>query len=326
MHKRFFVLESRNHLATIMTYMDFIHCNNQGAFPKPNKQNAYAFLKLIVEEYIADMSMLPCHTNFQAERCRVLFGLPTPNPRALALMRQVMAEPTIDNVVFEIHNQLKKQIEPRTWTRWTVVAMNGILGVAEGKDHRVAEWEQATGWRDDDGSQYMSFIFSNPVEYILQALHGTFGDHVMVPVNLRGGHVEWRRFNLNEEFAIALCADVLGQLYPQLDFSVITPTVPVSVVEQLRLHDRGLGGFEQFRTDVVCKILHMFGLTYLSSHIQRDRRYDADFTSMGMLTIRESQNRQDQSMQELVASYHRQDRLTAEETELVERWLMDNSY
>lgn len=224
---------------------------------------------------------------------------------ALQLINEVQNDASIDGVVFDINKQVYKHIAARNWTIHTVFAADGYVGIAEGKDYRVAQWEEASEFKNEmgDGELFVSFDCTNPIGYIHDQLEKLLARHI------------------DSSFVVALCADVIRRLYPQLEFSRTTPKVNPMLFKQM-----GLEGIEEFQTEVVSKVLHIFGMAHFNRHIKRDRKYSADITSC-LLTITELPKVvTDRDLLALVASYENQDRLSTEEVRMVEAYLLNHRH
>jgi hypothetical protein len=305
MHKRFIVLEARQHVSVALDYFIFLKENNPNAsFAFPTKAMGMRYVKVLAEELLAARSLIPTNGyDWTLAKAAILFNCEQEQvqPHQIDIAEIVDREPSIDGIVHELSGQIYRHIEEKTWTEWKIISMAGILAMAEGKDYRVSEWEQANEYVDENERPYISLNCSNPIEYIHEKFETHYG------------------MEFTAGFITALVAEVFVELYPQLRFSKHTPMVDSKLLARM-----GIFHYDTFKSNVVSKVLHAFGLTYFSTYIKRNKSYEADLIN-GLLTIREvNRSASEREILELVESYERGDRLLPGEVDIAERWIMEN--
>jgi hypothetical protein len=327
MTNRFIVLDVRPQVDILFNYHRYFNTKHGNPQLRPASQRrAYALIAHLVSEIVEGYSAIKVNTDWSAHIAGTLHGVKPEQCTAemLNVAKEFLDDPLLIGILTDLDRQVATHINRRTWIEWSIITVSGLIALAEGKDHRIAEWERLTDYHNDDDYAVLALNCVNPVEYLYNEIIKYIGKRH--PVD-RDGNVMVitgilpRR--VLEEQIDALFLSTIVMLYPQIELDRMCPRLNDDVFLAC-----GLACLNEFKHNYVANIITAFGLAYFSNHLDRNKRYTLEYSSAKILAIYEKreENKTDKEMHELVQSLLAGDYLPEDQRVIAERWIFENQY
>ena len=336
--KRFVMLEINPQIDVLYAYLEhFVKCNPQLDLPKATRNAAVQLVFLTVKECLSSRSAFETEVDHAAYKAGVIYNTPpgTLTAEQLEVYNQFAQDVIWEGVNIEIDAQLEQHIDRRTYTEWKPVCVGGLIGLAEGDDHRVKEYYRLTDQNNGDSNAEIALNCTSLISYLHGEFIRTFGNVLRDPntlpkaIELMGKHATKRKIqsvvdflnNPNRAMA-AIFLDTLVSMYPMIQLDAMSPQVNDDLFALV-----GITNLEDFKQNYVRKVIAAFGLSYFSTYVKRDKRYSLEYSSSNILALYETKitNRTEKEMVDLVASFLRNDYLPPEERAIAERWYLENN-
>lgn len=263
-------------------------------------------------------------------------------------------DPQWTTIIGRLESQIDYFIEVNTYKDWRVVKVGNVIGMAEGEDYRITEYHKLNPDQRENEEAVVTLDASNPLNYLLGQFNHTFGKKLTDLLNQqphyfaqqyqlnqtlithenkltemrlqaiqRHGwemvktdpeaiqrHLRWV-FDNTHTYVTSMFLDALATMYPQIELEPMAPRFNSMGMAQL-----GVWNMEKFKEDFIQRIVAVFGFSYLSTYLKKDKRYTLEYyPSSNVVAIYEKQM-QDSTLaekHELVQSYIRGDRLPPHE-------------
>lgn len=336
MSKRFVVLEVNPQIRLLVDYLE--HVQSRLATPiNKSKETAMKLIEQIAAEALGGYLAFKTSTGFDVAMAAALFGKPENKitDTELEILKSIKENALWDGIKFEILNQIEHHVERQTYIDWRVIHTAGLIGLAEGQDHRINEYYRLSGVDNGDDNAKLALNCANPINYLLNEFNKTFAVAIHeqiayytsahqsacmnsnVPEEIRSSLRTTLHHLMNPtEQIVAIFLDTLVGIYPMINLHHTCPKLNEAVFMAI-----GIKSVEDFKVDVIAKVITAFGLHYFTTNLKRDKRYDLEYSSCHILAVYEKQfsNPKESEIHELIQALINGDYLPARERAMAER-------
>jgi hypothetical protein len=333
--KRFIVLESQDHVDVLKECIEFLALTAPETKLKViSTREASTILYFLTRDAVdtALAHRVGDTSNVEAI-CAILYGIgkTSVTKNHLDAYEAIRTHSLWMGVEHNLRIQLKQYIPLDCWTDWTVIKSSGLLGLTEGEDHRITEFNKLAKGQpvnEDETEEAVATInCSNPINYLYNQFIQRYGDKIhTAQQHMSQPGVQMDSFyrkmmsdffaNPTEQIAAIFCEGIT-RVNPQIELAEHCPTVNQVLLKILNIYD-----METFHREVVSKLVIAFGMGQISYSVKKDESYKLEFyTGTNIISIFKKlfSTITEKYEEELLHALNRGDYLPYEERKVAER-------
>ncbi|AEH03466.1 hypothetical protein AVT69_gp040 [Pseudomonas phage PhiPA3] len=336
MSKRFVMLETQPQVELVHEYLrHFISVNPAAGLPVANKTTALKVVFSLVENLLIGRSAFEDEYNLDVKVAAAIYGLAETGlkDKHFKTAQLFMDNPLFDGIIQDLDTQLDPHIERRTYTIWKVIQFAGVIGIAEGEDHRISEYYRLTDQNNGDDNAVLALNCQNLVSFLMTEFIKSFNAVLSDPRTAQRiaalySNDEKQMLRMLNELAhpyrqvIALFLDTLTTMYPMVELAPECPQLNEDFFAVI-----GLININEFKQNYVRKVIAAFGLSYFSAYLKKDKRYLLEYSAANIMALYEQTitNKTEKDMHQLLQSLINGDYLPPEERAIAERLYQESN-
>lgn len=333
--KRFIVLEIIDHVDVIKECIEFLSLTSPMTQLKAITEKEASTIVYYLAADAVDASLahkVPNPGNIESI-VGILFGIPKVkvNKAFLDAYEMIRGHSLWRGVEVNIATQIKQYIPMDCWTDWTVIKSAGLVGLTEGEDHRITEFNKEVKAHSEQLEEVEESVITincaNPINYLYNQFIKRYGseiaivgEHMSDPLTKIDPYYRtmFSNFMANPtELISALFCEGITRVNPQVELASHCPKVSVALIKILGIYD-----LEMFHRDVVSKLVIAFGMGHISYAVKPDESYSLEYyglTNIVSIFKKSFSTLTEKYEDELVHALNRGDYLPYEERVLAER-------
>lgn len=333
--KRFIVLEIIDHVEVLKECVEFLSLTSPGAGLKViTHREASTVLYFLTRDSVdaALAHKIPDPSNID-HIVSILYGIPKVEvtKNHLDAYGVIRTHSLWKGVEVNLRRQIGRYIPLECWTDWTVVKSAGLVGLTEGEDHRIAEFNKeakSLNANDDESDEAVATVnCANPINYLYNQFKSRYGSNISeLQAHFSNPAVKIDSFyrkmaadffaDPTEQIAAMFC-EGLVRVNPQIEISNHCPQVNLALMKMLNIYD-----MEAFQREVVAKLVIAFGMGQISYSVKQDESYSLEYykaTNIISIFKKLYSTRTERYEDELLHALNRGDYLPYEERVIAER-------
>lgn len=331
MSKRFVVLETFAQIDILRTHLEhFIKTKPNVALVSATKEVAYQLVFLTVKELLVCRSAFKTEEDFDSQFTAVIFGKRPEevNAEEIDVYKEFSKNPVWSGVIQELDQQLGEHVEWPTYTDWKLVDVCGLIGIAEGNDHRIDEYYRLTDQNNGEEHAVLALNCNSIISYLTNEFIKTFGvalqdqkvyNRAMITLGPTPTQHAVQRINSYfadpSQLMASMFVETLLSMYPML-----TPDKTVHQVNDDLFRIIGIKHVDEFKQNYVRKVIMAFCITFFTGKIERHKHYNLEYSPNNVLAIYENKGKvTDREYKDLLNSLLNGDYLPPEQRAIAER-------
>ncbi len=260
-------------------------------FRPMNLNKARDFLTGLVEDLVNGRVMYPTTKRDKHEKAKALFDNPVQELDKVTerVMRDFYSVTEVAGIYVDLFNLVAKHVELNTWDQWTVLGTGNTVSLIQGRDFRVVEWENITGYRGED-NHVLELDLTNVLSYLKDTVNKALGSVMVKHPELPNAVPVWPGNAIDFK---PMIKDVLEHLYPKISFDdslhitsdEVRQAFRPAEINECRLAMYGITNYGKFRDHFIKPAIESFSFVHLTRRLDTTEYYIATLDNFNQLTI-----------------------------------------